>query len=106
MQVLSKVEAVPGQYWQWQAASPLPPESQSIYYVKAGDRRVDRPPLLLIHGFGASTDHWRKNVAELSQEFEVWAIGKTRLAIQRRCLARSTTRFHHRSDWPTGGVSR
>jgi pimeloyl-ACP methyl ester carboxylesterase len=66
MQVLSKAEAVPGQYWQWR--------SQPIYYVKAGERRGDRPPLLLIHGFGASTDHWRKNVAGLSQEFEVWAI--------------------------------
>jgi pimeloyl-ACP methyl ester carboxylesterase len=32
------------------------------------------PPLLLVHGFGASTDHWRKNVAGLSAEFEVWAI--------------------------------
>lgn len=66
MQVLSKSEAVPGQYWQWR--------SQPIYYVKAGERQTDRPPLLLIHGFGASTDHWRKNVAGLSQEFEVWAI--------------------------------
>jgi pimeloyl-ACP methyl ester carboxylesterase len=33
-----------------------------------------RPPLLLVHGFGASTDHWRKNIAELQQDFEVWAI--------------------------------
>ncbi len=66
MQLLSKAEAVPGQYWQWR--------SQPIYYVKAGENRADRPPLLLIHGFGASTDHWRKNVAGLSSEFEVWAI--------------------------------
>jgi pimeloyl-ACP methyl ester carboxylesterase len=28
----------------------------------------------LIHGFGASTDHWNKNLAELQDEFEVWAI--------------------------------
>jgi len=66
MQVLSKAAAVPGRYWQWR--------SQSIYYVKAGERRSDRPTLLLLHGFGGSTDHWRKNVAGLSQEFEVWAI--------------------------------
>lgn len=59
--------AVPsGAYWQWRG--------QSIYYVKAGDRHPDRPPLLLVHGFGASTDHWRKNLAGLSSEFEVWAI--------------------------------
>jgi pimeloyl-ACP methyl ester carboxylesterase len=66
MQVVSSVSAVPGQYWQWR--------QQPIYYVKAGTRHPQRPPLLLIHGFGASTDHWRKNVAGLSQEFEVWAI--------------------------------
>lgn len=56
----------PGTYWQWR--------EQSVYYVKAGERRSDRPPLLLIHGFGASTDHWRKNIAELQNDFEVWAI--------------------------------
>lgn len=55
-----------GAYWQWRG--------QSIYYVKAGQRRADRPPLLLIHGFGASTDHWRKNIEGLCNEFEVWAI--------------------------------
>lgn len=66
MQVLSSAETVPGQYWEWQ--------SQPVYYVKAGEQHRDRPPLLLIHGFGASTDHWRKNVAALSQDFEVWAI--------------------------------
>jgi pimeloyl-ACP methyl ester carboxylesterase len=27
-----------------------------------------------VHGFGASTDHWRKNISELSQDFEVYAI--------------------------------
>lgn len=57
--------AATGAYWQWRG--------QSIYYV-TGERRADRPPLLLVHGFGASTDHWRKNIAELSREFEVWAI--------------------------------
>jgi len=55
-----------GCYWQWQ--------EQSIYYVRAGKQQPQRPPLLLVHGFGASTDHWRKNVAQLQEEFEVWAI--------------------------------
>lgn len=73
MQVLSKA-AVPGQYWEWRATAPFPQQPQPIYYVRAGERRSDRPPLLLIHGFGASTDHWRKNVADLSHDFEVWAI--------------------------------
>ena len=62
----SSIAPVSGQYWQWRG--------QPIYYVRAGDRQPHRPPLLLIHGFGASTFHWRKNVAGLSNDFEVWAI--------------------------------
>jgi pimeloyl-ACP methyl ester carboxylesterase len=55
-----------GAYWQWR--------SYRVHYVKAGDPHPDRPPLLLIHGFGASTDHWRKNIAELQSDFEVYAL--------------------------------
>ncbi|HEY9662437.1 MAG TPA: alpha/beta fold hydrolase [Allocoleopsis sp.] len=55
-----------GAYWQWRG--------HSIHYVKAGEPQSHRPPLLLVHGFGASTDHWRKNLVGLSQDFEVWAI--------------------------------
>ncbi|MGB7441087.1 MAG: alpha/beta fold hydrolase [Coleofasciculaceae cyanobacterium] len=57
---------IPGGYWQWRG--------QPIYYVQAGQQQAGHPPLLLVHGFGASTDHWRKNIAELSQDFSVWAI--------------------------------
>jgi pimeloyl-ACP methyl ester carboxylesterase len=60
------VSALPGQFWSW--------EGHDIYYVAAGAPRGDRPPLLLVHGFGASTDHWRKNIHELQADFEVWAI--------------------------------
>jgi pimeloyl-ACP methyl ester carboxylesterase len=42
--------------------------------VQAGTRVAGKPPLLLVHGFGASTDHWRKNVQGLASEWEVWAI--------------------------------
>lgn len=68
MATLSSVTAAayPGTYWQWR--------EQPIYYVKAGEKRPDRPPLVLIHGFGASTDHWRQNIAQLQADFEVWAI--------------------------------
>ncbi|HAX78200.1 MAG TPA: alpha/beta hydrolase [Cyanobacteria bacterium UBA11372] len=64
--IASSKHSIPGAYWQWQ--------EQPIYYVKAGKRQSQRPPLLLIHGFGASTDHWRKNILGLSPDFEVWAI--------------------------------
>lgn len=68
MQVTPAVSTapIPGTYWQWRG--------QSVYYVRAGERSSQRPPLLLVHGFGASTDHWRKNIAELQNDFEVWAI--------------------------------
>lgn len=56
---------IAGEYWLWR--------EQKIYFVKAG-HNPSCPPLLLVHGFGASTDHWRKNISELSQEFEVYAI--------------------------------
>ncbi len=42
-----------------------------IHYVQAGSAG---PDILLVHGFGASTDHWRKNIEVLSQNYRVWAI--------------------------------
>ena len=57
---------IAGTYWQWRG--------HSVYYVRSSERHPERPPLLLIHGFGASTDHWRKNISGLSKDFEVWAI--------------------------------
>ncbi len=54
------------QFWIWQG--------YKIHYVKAGETHADYPPLILVHGFGASTDHWRKNIEDLQKDFEVWAI--------------------------------
>lgn len=62
---VASLTSVPGVYWQWRG--------QTIYYTKAGSQ-PEKPPILLVHGFGASTDHWRKNIAQLQQDFEVWAI--------------------------------
>lgn len=64
MQAAVKTE--PGATWQWQG--------QSIYYVHTANEGSVHPPLVLIHGFGASTDHWRKNIADLKHDFDVWAI--------------------------------
>ncbi|KAA8546203.1 hypothetical protein F0562_003058 [Nyssa sinensis] len=33
-----------------------------------------RPPLLLVHGFGASIAHWRRNIMILAQSYTVYAI--------------------------------
>jgi pimeloyl-ACP methyl ester carboxylesterase len=51
------------QYWQWRG--------WRVHYTHQGQ---SGPNLLLIHGFGASTDHWRKNVVPLSDRYRVWAI--------------------------------
>ena len=60
------LKSVPGTYWQWRG--------NSIYYVNAGEQQPNKPALLLVHGFGASTDHWRKNIFQLQEQFQVWAI--------------------------------
>ena len=52
--------------WQW--------KSFPIGYQQAGTENADAPPVLLIHGFGASSIHWRKNVPELAKTFRVYAI--------------------------------
>lgn len=53
----------PSQYWTW--------NGHQVHYVQKGDRG---PCILLIHGFGASTDHWRQNIEILSETCRVWAI--------------------------------
>jgi pimeloyl-ACP methyl ester carboxylesterase len=50
-------------YWEW--------KSWRVHYVQAG---TVGPNLVLIHGFGASTDHWRKNIEVLSAHYRVWAV--------------------------------
>ncbi|WP_404786270.1 alpha/beta fold hydrolase [Altericista sp. CCNU0014] len=49
--------------WQWQG--------HTIRYQSAG---TDGPALVLIHGFGASSDHWRKNLPELGIDHRIYAI--------------------------------
>ena len=81
---VSYPDAYPAHTWRWQTPWPIaesgasevatPVQDYTIHYVRAGERRTDRPALLLVHGFGASTDHWRKTIDGLKQEFEVWAI--------------------------------
>jgi pimeloyl-ACP methyl ester carboxylesterase len=68
MSIASPVQhnAIAGCYWQWRG--------YRVYFVRGGQGVGDRPPLLLVHGFGASTDHWRKNLIGLQERFEVWAI--------------------------------
>ncbi|NCJ08419.1 alpha/beta fold hydrolase [Synechococcales cyanobacterium C] len=51
------------QVWHWQG--------QAIRYQYAG---TQGKAIILIHGFGASSDHWRHNLPELAQHHRVFAI--------------------------------
>ena len=50
--------------WEW--------EDKKINYIEYGDEA--NPPILLIHGFGASVFHWRYNVPSLSKHYHVFAL--------------------------------
>ena len=45
-----------------------------IHCLQQGTSPADRPAVLLVHGFGASTDHWRFNIPALQQHYEVHAL--------------------------------
>ncbi|CAH9104199.1 unnamed protein product [Cuscuta epithymum] len=45
------------------------------YFVcQARDGSPSQPSILLVHGFGASVSHWRRNVSTLSQDHTVYAV--------------------------------
>ena len=48
-----------------------PDQTVTIAYQQAGTTGI---PVVLIHGFGASFYHWRKNIPELAQNSRVYAI--------------------------------
>lgn len=49
-------------FWAWQG--------HKIHYVEQGEG----PPIVLIHGFGASAFHWRYNIPELAKSYKVYAV--------------------------------
>ena len=51
------------EYWLWRGFA--------IRYQSAG---AQGSPILLVHGFGASIDHWRKNISALAAANRVYAI--------------------------------
>ena len=54
-------------FWTWRG--------YKIGYCADGlDRNLDKPAVVLIHGFGASVGHWRKNIPVLAQGARVYAI--------------------------------
>jgi len=46
----------------------------TIGYQQAHSQAANAPAVVLIHGFGASSVHWRKNIPDLAQTCHVYAI--------------------------------
>lgn len=44
-----------------------------LYAIITGKRKK-HPPLILLHGFGASIEQWRHNISVLSQQHRVYAL--------------------------------
>ncbi|KAK3270806.1 hypothetical protein CYMTET_20810 [Cymbomonas tetramitiformis] len=53
-------------YWQW--------HGHWVRYAVAGDMSQEKNPLVLVHGFGASSDQWHNQLNELSAERPVFAV--------------------------------
>jgi len=54
------------QYWEWRG--------HRIAYRSAGDiDNLERGAVVLIHGFGASSGHWHKNIPYLAERGRVFA---------------------------------
>lgn len=52
--------------WNW--------KGYRINYLVKGDDEAGAPPVLLVHGFGASVAHWRRNINVLAENYTVYAI--------------------------------
>lgn len=59
---LSSFTQSPQQYWQWRG--------HNICYSVSGSGY----PLVLVHGFGASIGHWRKNIPDWARHYQVYAV--------------------------------
>ena len=63
MQTTTITIPIQTEYWQWQGFA--------IRYQSAG---TQGSPILLVHGFGAAIEHWRKNIPALAGANRVYAI--------------------------------
>lgn len=63
MTVSTETATHPSASWTWRG--------QTVHYIQQG---TQGHTLLLIHGFGASTRHWRKNISVLAQHHQVYAV--------------------------------
>ena len=67
--MIATTHPIAHQFWTWKPNDDSP--AFTIAYQKQGDRGI---PVILIHGFGAGTFHWRKNLPDLAENAQVYAI--------------------------------
>ncbi|MGK7921361.1 MAG: alpha/beta fold hydrolase [Trichodesmium sp.] len=55
--------------------------------------KIENPPLLLLHGFGASIGHWRHNINVLSQKHTVYALDLVGFGASEKAIANYDSSF-------------
>lgn len=56
--------------WEWKGHS----VNYFVYKKSQGSSNSNSPPVLLVHGFGASIPHWRNNIKVIARDRDVYAI--------------------------------
>lgn len=59
-------ERPPSRFWDWRG--------HRIRWLQAGGASAGAPSVLLIHGFGASADHWRHTIPALAGQVNVYVL--------------------------------
>lgn len=49
-------------------------QTRYSYMRASNSQRAELPPIVLVHGFGASIEHWRNNIPAIAQDHTVYAI--------------------------------
>jgi pimeloyl-ACP methyl ester carboxylesterase len=62
-----KPTATVEEFWQWQG-------HRLCYWLSKPEQETGLAPIVLLHGFGASAGHWRKNIAVLAKDRRVYAL--------------------------------
>mmetsp|Transcript_19399 Transcript_19399/g.30345 ORF Transcript_19399/g.30345 Transcript_19399/m.30345 type:complete len:384 (+) Transcript_19399:130-1281(+) len=71
----TSLDMPPYSKWEWNThfgSDENTKTTHSINYLSMGD--ATKPTLLLVHGFGASSYHFRYNIPELAKDYHVYAI--------------------------------
>ncbi len=71
---MSALAASPNATWSYLGHEVYSVSTNPTTAVSDVSRIADGPAVLLVHGFGASTDHWRYNIPALAKAYEVHAI--------------------------------